>query len=290
MMQAIPGGTSMRALRLLASVLLPTLAFAAVGQGCIISDCDNGQDNCVEFQTPTRYELEEETLSAPWTAGKAIRVVSANGQVNVVQGNSAEVSATFGAFTLHEEDKEDEARREMTDNLNVEVTDSGSEILVRSATTEDASGGTGADITVRLPAGFDGAFSVVQDNGSVEVDLTGSTPASTSVVNDGAGSLTVYGAQGALEVIASTGDVTLSIGSWPAAGSSGTVFTDNGDIDVDVPATADGTIILSAEGELTENGVPETWTATADGYTMGTGMGGTVDITTDFGDIILNVE
>ncbi len=278
----------MRALRLLASVLLPTLAFAAVGQGCIISDCDNGQDNCVEFQTPTRYELEDETLSAAWTTGKAVRVVSANGQVNVVQGSSAEVSATFGAFTLHEEDKEDEARREMTENLKVEVTDSASEILVRVTTTEDASGGTGADITVRLPSGFDGAFEVAQDNGSVEVDLTGSTPASTKVVNDGAGSLTVYGARGELDVTASTGDVTLSIASWPAG--NGTVFTDNGDIDVSIPSSAEGTLILSAEGELTEDGIPATWTETADGYTMGTGVGGTVDITTDFGDIILTVE
>jgi hypothetical protein len=278
----------MRALRFLASVVLPTLAFAAVGQGCIISDCDNGQDNCIEIQTPTKYTLDPETQSAAWTTGQGIRIVSANGQVNVTQGSSSEVSATFTAFTLHEEDKEDEARREMTQNLDVSVTDEGGQIVVKVTTTSEANGGTGADIDVKLPAGFDGAFEVVQDNGSVDVDLDGSTPASTRVVNDGAGSLSVSGARGAIEITASTGDVSVSVAEWPTM--NGSVYTDNGDIAITVPSDADGSISLTAEGEITESGVPTTWVATADGYTMGAGTGGAVDVTTDFGDIVLTVE
>lgn len=278
----------MRALRFLASVVLPTLAIAATGQGCIISDCDNGQDNCVQFKPATKYTLDPETKSAAWTSGKAIRIVSANGVVNVSQGSSAEVEATFSAFTLNEEDKEDEARREMTNNLDVTVTDEGSQIVVKVSTSSDANGTTGADIDVRLPSGFDADFEVVQDNGSVDVDLAGSAPTSTRVVNDGAGSISVSGSRGTLEITASTGDVDLSVAEWPTA--NGSVYTDNGDINITVPSESNGTISLTAEGELTENGVPTSWTATADGYTMGTGVGGAVDVTTDFGDIVLTVE
>ena len=278
----------MRALRLLASVVLPTLAFAAVGQGCIISDCENGQDNCIQFKPATKYTLEAETQSAAWTTGKAIRIVSANGQVNVPQGSSSDVQATFRAFTLNEEDKEDAARREMTENLDVTVTDAGTEIVVKVATTSDANGSTGADIDVKLPSGFDADFVVLQDNGSVDVDLGGSTPTATRVINDGAGSLSVSGARGTLEITASTGDVDLSVAEWPSA--DGSVFTDNGDINITVPSDANGAISLFADGELTENGGPTSWAATSDGYTMGTGVGGTVDVTTDFGDIVLSVE
>lgn len=277
----------MRALRLLASVVLPTLAFAAVGQGCIISDCDNGQDNCIQLKPPTKYTLKAETQSAPWTTGKAIRIVSANGQVHVTQGSSSEVQATFRAFTVNDEDKEDAARREMTENLDVTVTDAGTEIVVKVATTSDANGSTGADIDVRLPSGFDGDFVVLQDNGSVDVDLGGSTPTATRVINDGAGSLSVSGARGTLEITAS-GGVDLSVAEWPMV--DGSVFTDNGKIEITVPSDANGAISLFADGELTENGVPASWEPTSDGYTMGTGVGGTVDVTTDFGDIVLRVE
>lgn len=278
----------MRALRFLASVVLPTLALAAVGQGCIIGDCDNGQDNCVQIEPATKYTLAPETKTAAWTTGQGVRIVSANGQVNVRQGSSSEVSATFTAFTLNKDDKEDEARREMTENLEVSVSDSGGQIVVEVRKLSGANGGTGADIDVKLPAGFDGAFEVVQDNGSVEADLSGSTPASTRVINDGAGSLAVSGARGALEITASTGDVDVSVAVWPTV--NGSVYTDNGDINITVPSEADGSISLTADGEVTESGVPATWVATADGYTMGAGTGGAVDVTTDFGDIVLTVE
>lgn len=276
----------MRALGLLASAL-SVVALGALGQGCIISDCDNGQDNCVELQTPTKYTLDPETQSAPWTTGKPVKVVSDNGQVRVVRGGGADVEATFEAFTLHEEDKEDEARREMTENLKVEVVDNGTEILVQAVTDGDASGGTGADITVKLPSSFDAAFEVAQDNGSVEVELGGTTPTSTRVHTEN-GSLTISGAQGALDIFSGNGSIDLDVAAWSA--SDGSVLAENGDITISVPSTADGSISLTADGEVTESGVPSTWVATEDGYTMNAGTGGAVDVTTEFGDIALSVE
>ncbi len=278
----------MRAFRLLASVLLPVAALASFGQGCVISQCDNGDPNCTEFEFATRYELAPETQSVAWVAGTPIQIISPNGTVTVTQGSGASVEATFTPFTLHEDNKEDAARKEMTENLTVSVAESGGKIVVRADKSGDANGGTGADITVRLPAGFDGAFEISQNNGSVDADLRGSTPASTKVVNDGAGDLAVHGAQGPLEVTASTGDVELSIAAWPT--SNGSVFSDNGDITITVPAAADGTIELVTDYELTESGVPETWVATSNGYTMNTGAGATVNVTADFGDIALFVE
>ena len=239
----------MRALGLLASAL-SVVALAAAGQGCIISDCDNGQ-------------------------------------VKVVRGGGSTVEATFKAFTLHEEDKEDEARKEMTENLKVEVVDSGTEIVVRAVTDEDASGGTGADITVKLPASFDAAFEVAQDNGSVEVELNGTTPTLTRVHTEN-GSLTITGAQGTLDVFSGNGSIDLDVAAWST--SNGSVLTENGDINISVPSAADGTISFTADGEVTESGVPATWVATEDGYTMNAGTGGTVDVTTEFGDIALSVE
>jgi DUF4097 and DUF4098 domain-containing protein YvlB len=207
--------------------------------------------------------------------------------VDVKQGEGSDVDATFQPFTLHEENKDDEARREMTENLTVEVVDEGGEIVVRAATSSDASGGTGADITVYLPVGFDGAFTVEQDNGSVDADLRGSTPASTKVITDN-GSLTVYGARGTVDIFSGNGGIEAEIAAWPT--TDGRVYTENGDITIFVPPDADGTISLTADGEISESGVPSDWVATDDGYTMGAGTGGTVDVTTEFGDIALSVE
>ncbi|NUO49706.1 MAG: DUF4097 family beta strand repeat protein [Polyangiaceae bacterium] len=276
----------MRALGLLASAL-SVVALAAAGQGCIISDCDNGRDNCIELQTPTKYTLDPETKSAAWTTGKGVRVESDNGQVKVIQGGGSEVEATFEAFTLNEEGKEDAARKEMTSNLKVEVVEEGGVIVVRAVTSSDASGGTGADVTVRLPSAFDSSFDVAQDNGSVEVDLGGSTPTATRVHTEN-GTLTITGAQGSLDIFSGNGSIDLDVAAWATA--DGSVLTENGDINISVPSEADGTISFTADGEVTESGVPSAWVATDDGYTMNAGTGGTVDVTTEFGDIALSVE
>jgi hypothetical protein len=277
----------MRFANVLACALLST-AFLASAQGCIISKCDDGRPNCTEFETPVRYEGSEETQSVAWTAGTAIRVVSVNGQVDVKQGSGTEVSATFQPFILEEDSGEDRAREAMEEDLVVEVTDEGGTIVVKSSRKEGSSGALGADIVVSLPAAFDGAFEVAQNNGSVTVDLSGSTPLSTTVVNDGAGDLAVFGARGKLTVTADVGDVDLTIAEWST--ENGSVFTDNGDIDITVPRAADGTLILVGDA-ITEEGVPETWTSDGAGtYTMNAGMGGTVDVTSDFGDVHLFVE
>jgi DUF4097 and DUF4098 domain-containing protein YvlB len=115
------------------------------------------------------------------------------------------------------------------------------------------------------------------------------TPASTTVTNDGAGSVSVQGAAGAIAVTTSTGDIELGIASWSP--EDGNVFADNGDITLTVPASVDGTMVFSASGDITEQGVPETWASSGAGsYTMNSGSGGQLTVTADFGDIALVVQ
>jgi hypothetical protein len=281
-------------LRNVAFAFLIALAPVSVlSTGCVLECEDQDGVTVCTGENAVRFEAPARESSVAYTAGSAIEIVGENGEIRVVPGSGSEVGVSVVPFILDKASNEENASAHMEKNLEVSAVDEGGRVVVRVTRADGSSGALGGDVTVTLPAGFDGAFSVRQGNGGVDVDLGGTAAASTSVVHDGAGSISVSGARGLLEIVASTGDVTVDVDAWAASGD-GRIFTDNGDIVLSLPAAADGTLTLTASDQLTESGVPETWTAAGEGnaksYTMGAGAGGHVDVTADFGSISLEAR
>lgn len=264
-------------------------ALALPSGGCIIGECEDGKDNCVRSETTIEYTGNASNTSAAYASGNDVEIVSHNGQVDVTVGSGDEVGVEFRPFTRNTDDPEgeDAATAELADKLILEVTAEGDTVRVRVGTRDGSTSFLGAHITVTLPADFDGGFTVSQNNGSVEADLRGSSPASTTVVTDNGG-IELYGAAGPLEVTGGNGDVTVAIAAWGGDGEDGAIYADNGDIALTVPAAADGTLTLSASEGITDEGVPGEKVENDAGasYTMGDGAGAHVDVTADFGAIV----
>jgi hypothetical protein len=266
---------------------------AALSTGCVVECQDQDGVTVCQVENAVRSEAATIDQSVAYTAGSAIDIEGANGTIKVVRGSGDDVSVAVVPFILDKASNEENARAHMEKNLQVSASADAGRVLIRVTRASGASGALGGDLTVSIPSSFDGDFSLLQGNGSVEVDLGGATPASTKVVNDGAGSISVQGARGLLEVVAGTGDVDVDVATW-ATGGTGRVFSDNGDITIAVPAASDGTMSLLASDQLTESTLPAEWLVAGEGsqrsYTMGAGAGGHVDVTADFGSIVLTVN
>lgn len=274
---------------LLAAVVV---AAAALGSsGCIVGECDSGQDNCVQAESTIEYTGKAASKSVAYAAGQNVRISSHNGQVDVNVGGS-EVAVTFEPFTRNKDSQEgeDAATDELSNDLVLEVTEGGT-IEVKVGTTSGASSFLGAHIKVTLPSAFDGAFEVAQNNGSVDVDLRGTSPSSTKIVS-GNGGIDVLGAAGDLTIDGDNGSMTVGVSDWATSGE-GSIRCGNGNLTLTVPSDADGALSLVADGETTAQ-VPSDWTEesndTGTTYTMGSGSGAWVTATTEFGDIDLSTN
>ncbi|MCC6558029.1 MAG: DUF4097 family beta strand repeat protein [Polyangiaceae bacterium] len=248
----------------------------------------------VTVEPLTRYEGTPVSESITYTPGKPIHIIGANGQIDVVRGSSDQVEVTFSPFTMDEDTAEDRAVSEMENKLELTAAD-GSEILIEVGLKDGSSSYLGADIKVAIPSTFDGAFEVDQGNGGVDVDLGGGAPTSTDVQNTGGGGVKVLGARGKLTIEGSAGDVEVSVAEWAAGGENGSVKAGSGDISFTLPASANGTLTVTPNGELTESGIPTDWTSAENeagkSYTMGSdATGAHVDVSTDLGDIAVIVK
>lgn len=268
--------------------LLLAATFVAPLTGCTVR---------AEVEPLVRYEGTPETASLPYTAGVPIRIVSANGGVNVSSGASGEVRMTFSPFAMGEEGAADAAKSEMEKYLQFNRGGSG-EIVIEVVKDPNGSGGLGADIDVVLPTELNADFSVIQDNGSVDVDLSGTSATSTIIASDN-GSVDVTGARGRLDVFTDNGSIDVAVASWASAGSQdGRVESGNGSIVFAVPATAEGTMTVTSAGQINEEGLPTTWQVAGNeagkSYTMGAGAtaGGHVNVSnaTGLGDVTISAR
>ena len=275
-------------------LLILTAAVVPFAQGCIIGQCDNGAANCTQFQPATRFEEPAKTSSAAYVAGQGVRVSSINGNVKVTVGATDKVEVSYVGFVLDKKTNEAGAKSQIDTNLVVDVSTVGNDVVIKSSRKSGSSSSLGADITVKLPQAFSGAFDIDEQNGEVTADIGATSAASTRVVNSGAGSVSVVGARGAITVSADVGDVIVGISAWGKGGENGTIKSGNGDITLTVPAAADGQLVLTADGKITVGTTPATWTknetATSKAFTMGAGAGAHLDVTNDFGNIALTVQ
>jgi hypothetical protein len=168
------------------------------------------------------------------------------------------------------------------------------EITIVAARVAGASAEVGADIEVRLPASFSGDLVIDQVDGSVDADLRGTAPVSTTVETTGRGDVKVSGAAGALAIGTATGNVDLSVATWSS--ENGYVHvSESGSIILEVSGGANGTLLVNAQGgSITEPAtIPAGWSkdddcnTTSGTYVLGAGTGGTVDVWTHSGSITL---
>lgn len=300
----------------LASMSVLLLGVALGTNGCVISDCGDGDSSTTCAETGTKYLGPDETLSAAWTAGQSLTIKNDNGQIEVNVGAADTVSVTFKPFTFGGNDAkaEEEAKREMDQDLTYVAGPGEGGVLIDADRASGSNDFLGADMVVSVPSNFDGALiidsgngglsvglgglttaaigalDVTQGNGDVSVDLGATPPTSTRVYNNGAGDIQVLGAAGPIDIRGDF-DVELSVGAWAATGQNGTVVAGGpGDISVTVPGGANGSIQATAcgdDGLVNEpSSLPTDWTveAAAPGsktFTFGTMGGANLVVTCD---------
>jgi len=139
--------------------------------------------------------------------------------------------------------------------LNAEATgDAGGvsgAVLVKTSRGDGAASSLGADFTVELPPNFDGALSVQQDNGSTDIDFSGSA---TSVkLNSDNGDCSVVSSPTAtmVDLVCDNGTLEANISGVPAGTDKRSVWTDLGDINlsfVGVPSSQPFNVQAFAKG------------------------------------------
>ncbi|MEJ7729095.1 MAG: hypothetical protein WKG00_07765 [Polyangiaceae bacterium] len=281
----------------LAAIKLVTPAATALLALSALAGCK--VEGELDVEPLVRYEGDASTDFTNYKAGQSLFIQSRLGDVKVVVGSSDQVETTFEPFTLDTEDHAQQAADQLDQLLVTDVTEDGGNIKVEVYRKEDASGNLGADVTVRVPAKFNGGFEAFTDLGDVEADFGGVAALTiTKVTSDGPGDIVLRSAAGPLTAITDLGDIDIQILSWSES-LDGVVSTGNGDVALSVPTAANGQITAFADGPdavVNEpSPLPETWTM-ADGgpnaksFTFGTGEGGLVDISTGLGDITIDAN
>jgi len=262
--------------------LTGTLHFA--GTGCIVGECDNGDDNCTQATSTIEYTGNDASTSVPYADGQGIQIETVLGDITVKTGGS-DVKATFSPFTRNKDEAggQENAKSELADKLLLEVT-AGDPVKIRVAREDGSTNFLGAHVTVTLPTSFSGSFDVRQGNGVTNVDLGSVSPTSTTILSD-LGDIECLGATGPLNIQTDNGDIVVSVSTWAADGT-GTILSGLGDISVSVPADANGSVSLFAPDETVTATFPSDWPSEAAAansvtYTMGDGEGAHLDVTAE---------
>ena len=218
--------------------------------------------------TPVRYEdSSPRNVEESWTSGQNISIDGLCGDIDVVEGSSADtLDVDVLRFHYWNPDEEEKARQMMDDHLQYGIDSVADELLVYTE-RDGGSNGLGADLTVRLPTGFDGSLVVRNRSacpfnpGDINVDYTaqafavnvetdvlgdcrvrGTTNVTRTVANCD-GQIDIRGIADAVNIDATgleTGesvDVRIaSIAEGFTAG--GTINAEDGDVSLTLPAAA----------------------------------------------------
>lgn len=255
------------------SALASTSLLAAVA--ITIAGCE------LTAKSTKRFEANPESVDVPWVSGQDLIVDARNGVINVEPGAEGVVRVTFAPFTYRGYDEEAAAMIEMDESLTkvAEVdpgTDGLSFVSVKALKDGAGSSSLGADLTITVPPEFDGGIFIDQGNGDVDINAVGQA-VELGVDNHGTGNCLIDGAPSVIATHAWCDGVSVSnvsnfldiqadglggnafVSLASISGStSGTVYTEDGDIVFDVPA-ADGVTIDALavdEGAVVNAGSP----------------------------------
>lgn len=175
--------------RLFASVSVLSLCLSSVLLGA-----------CESSESLTVFEAESQSSTEAYVAGQDVTIQGIYGDIFVTGGDPGEVSVKFQPFNYRGHDHEDEARRELEENLDLNVSNDAGGITVTSD-RHDSKNGLGAHITVALPPEFNGTLLVQNDGdgpinqGNIDVSYVGEAT-TLNVVNHGLENCNILRPQG----------------------------------------------------------------------------------------------
>ena len=161
--------------------------------GCEVTDCksEEGKDaKCAE--SLEAYEATEVVESMPYVDGASITINGKYGDIAILPGDAGEVSTTFKPFNYRGKSQEDDARRELEENLDLVFLSDADDNIEITTSRHDATNGLGSHITVRLPPEFNGLLIVenegdgVINQGLIDVKFVGEAT-TLNVTNHGLG-------------------------------------------------------------------------------------------------------
>jgi len=248
-------------LRLASVAAMVAAASLTLGTGC---ECyqnidENGNPETV-CESLVRFEGELQTVTLNYTQGDDIVVEGVNGNIDIKRGGAADtVSVTFTPFSMRGHSFEEDAKKDLDEDLMLETDDQG-RILIKVSRASGSSTGRGADMSITLPDGFTGGVNVDVGNGFLDADLGGGAPAFTTIKNTGSGDIEVTGAAGPLDIRGEF-DVSVKVAAWSDQNGSILSRGNLGEVDITVPAGANGYIQATCqEGEVTTpSSLPSDW-------------------------------
>lgn len=168
---------------------------------------------------------------AEWLPGQPVTIDGINGDINVVQGSGTTVVATFDPWVFRAYDTpREEAVKDLESLEGTADGDSSGAVTVRSRRIGTVPSTLGADITVQMPPTFDGALTVHQNNGSTNIDFSGSATAVNLKSDNGSSNVLVSGTATTLDLFGDNGDLSVSVPGVPPGAGARSIHTDLGDI------------------------------------------------------------
>lgn len=145
--------------------VLSLCASALVLAGCEVTDCktDDGEDaKCAE--SLQAYEAIEQVEETDYVDGASVTIKGLYGDIAILPGDSGTVSTTFKPFNYRGHSQETDARRELAENLDLDVSADADGNISVTTSRHDATNGLGSHITLRIPPEFNGTL-IVQNEG-----------------------------------------------------------------------------------------------------------------------------
>jgi hypothetical protein len=268
------------------TAVLACATVVATGCECYQSEDEDGNPETV-CESLIRFEGTMQTAQLTYNQGDEIVVNGVNGKIDIHHGGVADrVAVSFQPFSMRGHSFEDDAQKDMEEDLIVETDDQG-RILIKVSRAGGSSNGLGADMDITLPDGYTGGVSIDVGNGFLTADLSGGTPAFTTVHNDGTGDLDITGAAGKLDIVGGF-DVSVGVAAWSDQDGQIKSTGGLGDLVVTVPAGANGSIQATyQDGVVTgPTSMPTDWTENeaapnSKTYTFGAEAGGNVVVDAD---------
>jgi hypothetical protein len=136
--------------------------------GCEVTDCktDEGEDaKCAE--SLKAFEATESVETVPYVDGANLTINGLYGDIAILPGSAGKLTTTFKPFNYRGHDQEEDARRELEENLDLRVDHDldGTGDVTITTDRHDATNGLGSHITVRLPPEFNGIL-IVENEGN----------------------------------------------------------------------------------------------------------------------------
>jgi hypothetical protein len=232
-------------------VLCLGVAMLTAGVGCEAQDCDvetgDGEvQQGVCLKSLKRFRAANPIVGqAVWAPGAPIMINGINGDIDLVPGSGNTVVATFEPWVFRAYDTpREEALQDLAALEGIVQGDAdgvSGAVFVQSRRNGTVPSTLGADITVEIPPGFDGALRVDQRNGTTDIDFSGNATGVTLKSDNGGCRVSASATATTLDLFCDNGDLSVNVPGVPVGAGTRNIHTDLGDIGLSFAGTPAGT-------------------------------------------------